>query len=63
MSMKATINKQDKTITIVMPLTDGLPPSASGKTLQVASSHGNQPTALQVDGKPVIIGCNAYVKA
>jgi len=36
--------------------------SASGKTLVVASSHGNQPTAAVVDGKPVIIGVNAYIK-
>ena len=37
-------------------------PSASGKTLVVASSHGNQATTATVDGKPIIIGCNAYIK-
>jgi hypothetical protein len=37
-------------------------PSASGKTLVVASSHGNQPTGCLVDGKPVVIGVNAYIK-
>lgn len=37
-------------------------PSASGKTLVVASSHGNQPTTAVVDGKPIIIGFNAYIK-
>jgi len=37
-------------------------PSASGKTLVVASSHGNQPTTATVDGKPVILGFNAYIK-
>jgi hypothetical protein len=36
-------------------------PSASGKTLVVASSRGNQPTAATVDGKPVVIGLNAYI--
>jgi len=36
--------------------------SASGKTRVVASSHGNQPTTAEVDGQPVIIGCNAYIK-
>jgi len=37
-------------------------PSASGKTLVVASSRGNKTfqDAL-VDGKPVTIGFNAYV--
>ena len=37
-------------------------PSASGKTLVVASSHGNMATTATVDGKPVIIGVNAYIR-
>ncbi len=37
-------------------------PSASGKTLVVASSHGNAATTATVDGKPVIIGVNAYIR-
>lgn len=37
-------------------------PSASGKTTVVASTNGNQPSACVHDGKPVIIGLNAYVK-
>ena len=37
-------------------------PSASGKTLVVASSRGNQPTTATVDGKPVIIGFNVYIR-
>jgi hypothetical protein len=37
-------------------------PSASGKTLVVASSRGNRATAATVDGKPVIIGLNAYLQ-
>ena len=36
--------------------------SASGKTLVVASSHGNQATTATVDGKPVIVGLNAYIR-
>jgi len=28
----------------------------------VASSRGNQPTTATVDGKPVIIGFNAYIR-
>jgi hypothetical protein len=38
-------------------------PSASGKTLVVATTHGNQPTAVQIDGKVLVVGVNAYVKA
>ena len=37
-------------------------PSSSGKTLVVASTHGNTVTAALVDGKPVTIGLNAYIK-
>ncbi len=37
-------------------------PSASGKTLVVASSHGNKVSEVEIDGKPVTIGFNAYIK-
>ena len=37
-------------------------PSASGKTLVVASTRGNVVTDALVDGKPITIGLNAYIK-
>jgi len=37
-------------------------PSSSGKTLVVASTHGNIVTNARVDDKPVTIGLNAYIK-
>jgi hypothetical protein len=37
-------------------------PSSSGKTLVVASTRGNVVTQVEVDGKPVTIGLNAYIK-
>ena len=37
--------------------------SASGKTMVVASTRGNKTTGATVDGKPVIVGLNAYIKA
>jgi hypothetical protein len=37
-------------------------PSASGKTLVVATTGGNQVTTAQVNGSPVVIGLNAYIK-
>jgi hypothetical protein len=37
-------------------------PSASGKTMVVASTHGNMTTDARIDGKPIIIGVNAYIK-
>jgi hypothetical protein len=38
-------------------------PSSSGKTLVVASTRGNIVTDVMIDGKPVTIGINAYIKA
>lgn len=38
-------------------------PSKSGKTVVVASSHGNAPTTAQYNGKPIVVGVNAYVRA
>jgi hypothetical protein len=35
--------------------------SLSGKTLVVASSHGNKVTEAQVQGKNVVVGVNAYI--
>ena len=35
-------------------------PSASGKTMVVASTHGNIKTAAEINGKQITIGLNAY---
>ncbi|MCX6159040.1 MAG: hypothetical protein NTY74_13755 [Ignavibacteriae bacterium] len=48
-------------LTIVIDLQEPTP-SASGKTLVVATTHGNVVTECIVDGKPVVIGLNAYIK-
>ena len=48
-------------LVITMPL-QAPTPSATGKTLVVATTRGNQKTDAQVNGKPVIIGVNAYIK-
>jgi hypothetical protein len=37
-------------------------PSASGKTLVVATTHGNMVTECSIDGKPIVVGLNAYIK-
>jgi hypothetical protein len=36
-------------------------PSTSGKTLVVASTHGNKVTEAQVNGKNVAVGLNPYI--
>ena len=37
--------------------------SATGKSLVVASTYGNQQITTQIDGKNITIGVNAYIKA
>lgn len=56
--MNVTIEGNE--LVIRMPLTTPRP-SASGKTLVVATSGGNVRTMAEVNGKPVTIGINAYV--
>lgn len=36
-------------------------PSASGKSIVVASTRGNLTTSTMVDGKPLVVAVNAYV--
>jgi hypothetical protein len=52
---------EDKKLIIVIDLQDPTP-SASGKTLVVATTHGNVKTECVIDGKEVVVGLNAYIK-
>jgi len=50
-------------LTITIPVNkDPLPESKSKKSLVVASTNGNVVTKELVNGKPLVIGLNAYVK-
>lgn len=60
MTMKATI--KDGKLIIEIAVQDPMPTSGSGKSLVVASTYGNHETELEVAGKKVVIGLNAYVK-
>ena len=57
--MTATI--KDNILTVQIPL-QAPRPSSSGKTLVVATTGGNVTTTATVNGKPVTIGLNAYIK-
>ena len=61
MAAEVTINKEKTKMTVVI---DMQPPtaSASGKTLVVASTRGNQVTNAVYDGKSITLGLNAYFK-
>ncbi len=58
--MKASIENGE--LVIRLPLNASPVRSSTGKTLVVASSHGNQKTEARVNGQPVIIGVNAYIQ-
>lgn len=62
-NLKVTIEKEGNVeiLQVRIPLQPPRP-SASGKTMVVASSGGNQATTVTVNGKPVIVGLNAYIK-
>ena len=57
--MKVTI--EGKELVIRIPMQTPPQPSASGKTLVVASSRGNKVTEATVDGKQVVVGLNCYI--
>jgi len=48
-------------LVIEIPLHPAPVPSMTGKTLVVASTHGNKVTEAQIDGKKVVVGLNAYI--
>ena len=58
---KLTASIEGEFLVIRVPMNSKPIPSASGKTLVVATSHGNRETEIEVQGKPVFIGVNAYI--
>jgi len=57
--MKVTLEGNE--LVLRVPLNSPPVPSASGKTLVVASTRGNLKTSVEVGGKPVTVGLNAYI--
>jgi hypothetical protein len=53
--------KKPRRLVIEIPIEDELQPSSTGKTLIVGSTRGNVETTVTINGKPVIMGLNAYV--
>jgi hypothetical protein len=58
---KLTAVIEDEFLVIKVPMNPTPVRSATGKTLVVASSHGNKETEAQVQGQPVFVGVNAYI--
>jgi hypothetical protein len=62
MAEDLTVNREGNMLVIRIPIAKATT-SASGKTLVVASTRGNQKTGIQIDGKDLYLGVNAYVYA
>lgn len=60
--VSAKIDEQKRLLIITLDLQEPTP-SASGKTIVIASTHGNQPVGINVQGKPLVVGVNAYLRA
>ncbi len=61
LSVKIEGKGKNQELVIRLPLEQPPRPSATGKTLVVASSRGNQITDVTVNDKPVTVGVNAYI--
>jgi len=59
--MAMNVEIRDKKLCIEIDLEEPKP-SASGKTLVVASTRGNTATTAEINGKRITIGLNAYIK-
>jgi hypothetical protein len=54
-----TVKQEGKNLVITLPMKKEI--SKSGKSIVIASSNGNKPTDIQIDGKILTIGVNAYI--
>jgi hypothetical protein len=63
--MNAKIIERDgkKFLVVEVEMNKEPEPSSTGKTLVLATTHGNQPSNLKFDEQTVTIGVNAYFKA
>jgi hypothetical protein len=63
MAINVTEKTVGKTRKLVIEMDiDSPTPSKSGLTMVVGSTRGNIQTAIMVDGKPITLGINAYIK-
>ena len=58
---KLTAAIEDGFLVIKVPMNSTPVRSATGKTLVVASTHGNKQIEVEIEGQPVFLGLNAYI--
>jgi hypothetical protein len=57
------VTDKGNTLIIEIDKEKELLPSSTGKTLTVASSRGNQPVGININGQALRVGVNAYIAA
>jgi len=60
--LSAKVDEQKRVLIITVDLQEPTP-SVSGKSVLIASTHGNQASGVNIQGKPLIVSVNAYVRA
>jgi hypothetical protein len=60
--MSVQVKIENGVLFIQMPLQQPQP-SSTGKTLLIATTHGNHKTGVMHNGKEVTIAVNAFIKA
>jgi hypothetical protein len=60
--MSAKVEVKGNKLIIELDLTPPTP-SSTGKTLSVAGTHGATVTEAKIEGKPITINVNAYIRA
>jgi len=59
--MTFSVTLEGDELVIRVPMNEKPEKSTSGKTLVVASTHGNKETDVVVQGRKVVVGVNAYI--
>ena len=62
LSPQATVTAEDGILIVRIALQQPTP-STTGKTALVARTHGNVASGVLVNGKPVFVGLNAFIRA
>lgn len=61
--MKVELDEGKRELVIHVPLLPELRKSPTGKTWVVATTSGNIPSSVIINGKPLSVGVNAFISA
>lgn len=60
--MQVKLEKKGKQEILVITLPVDKKPSKSGKSMLIATTNGNIPSKVEVDGQTLVVSVNAYIK-